>query len=138
MTWQQGGGDERRSTSPQTQERQDDQEYPRERRHKPSRSSSHTVVETSSIAAEPDPLRSQSPSTSQISPNLGLGNRVTSAPDCTPTRKMFLEKLRRTISGDSASTRERDHPGVLIRSMTTLLLVHSLHVRLDSCESWRT
>lgn len=110
MTWQQGGGDERRSTSPQAQERQDNQEYLRERRHKPSRSSSHTLVEASSIAAEPDSLRSQSPSTSQISPNLGLGNRATSAPDSTPTRKTFLEKLRRTISGDSASTRERDKP----------------------------
>ena len=70
---------------------------------------SHTLVEASSIAAEPDSLRSQSPST-QISPNLSLGNRATSAPDSTPTRKTFLEKFRRTISGDSASTRERDKP----------------------------
>ena len=107
-TWQQGDGDERRSTSPRAQERQDDQEYRRERRHKPSRSSSHTLVEASSIATEPDSLRSQSPSTSQISPNLGHGNRATSAPNSTPTRKTFLEKLRRTISGDSASNRERD------------------------------
>ena len=28
--------------------------------------------------------------------------------------------------------------GALIRSMTTLLPVHSLHVHLDNCESWRT
>ena len=61
MTWQQGDGDERRSTSPQAQERQDDQEYRRERRSKPSRSSSHTLVEASSIATEPDSLRSQKP-----------------------------------------------------------------------------
>ena len=110
MTWQQRDGDERRSTSPQAQERQDVQGYRCERRHKPSRSSSHTLVEASSIVTEPDSLKSQSPLTSQISPNLGHGNRATSAPNSTPTRKMFLEKLRRTISGDSASTRERNKP----------------------------
>ncbi|KAL2045642.1 hypothetical protein N7G274_002070 [Stereocaulon virgatum] len=69
-----------------------------------SRSNSHTLVEGSLAAAQLDSPPSHSLSASTISAKPGFGERAISAPKGTSTGKSLFGRMRRAISGDSAST----------------------------------